>query len=1123
MNAIPVHSLFTEATKRIGQGERIALKGIHGSGWSFLYKEVAESSQKDLVIICKDAEEALYVLSDLDALQEEKVIYFPYSYVNAYDFEKTQSASQQQRIEALERIAHGTKRHIVVTYVEALFEKIPNTKAIEDNTFKIAVGEKLSIEFLEEFLFSYHFTRVDFVSEPGQFAVRGGIVDIFSFSSPAPYRAELFGEEVESIRTFDPVSQLSTSKHQRVVITPNITNENLAAGKICFLDVLPDDGTLVFCKDPNYLLQKTKQLFEKASAAYEKLSETVQSEPSVLFCTEEEVKDALIKKQIIEDANPVFTSETIEFSQQPQPSFNKNFDLLFKHLLENKQKGFTNYLFTDTEKQAERLKQILEDVSKTNNIVGNLFQTVHLSIHEGFVDLAHKITCFTDHQIFERYHKYKAPASFAKTGEALTLKELQSLSPGDYVVHIDHGIGRFAGLEKIKTGERLQEAVRLVYKDNDVVYVSITSLHRIAKYTGKEGAVPRLDKLGSTHWQTLKQKTKSRVKQVAYDLIKLYAQRKASKGYAFPPDNYLQHELEASFIYEDTPDQLKATQDVKRDMEKPYPMDRLVCGDVGFGKTEIAIRAAFKAACDGKQTAVLVPTTILAMQHAKTFSERLKDFPCRVDYINRFKSAKEQKESLQKIAEGKTEIIIGTHKLLGGSVKFKDLGLLIIDEEQKFGVGSKDKLKLLKQNVDTLTLTATPIPRTLQFSLMGARDLSVIATPPPNRFPVQTELHNFNEDLVRDALRFEVSRGGQAFFIHNKVQSINEVAGIIQRLLPETKVAVGHGQMEGDKLEKIMLDFVEGKTDILVSTTIVESGLDISNANTIIINDAQNFGLSDLHQMRGRVGRTNKRAFCYLLVPSLLTLTNDAKKRLRAITEFTELGSGFQIAMRDLDIRGAGDMLGAEQSGFINDMGFDTYMKILNEAVEELKEEKWYQEQVGEEEAKDAQTKSTFSKAFVKDTILETDFELLIPDTYIENISERLNTYKELDEAQTELELNIIGQNLTDRFGPMPKQVLNLMEAIKMRRMAMKLGFEKLLLKGGKMVAYFISKQDSEYYNTNIFKGILQYAQKNPKQCFLKEQGARFYISIQNVSTVQDVMRIFNEMENSIPTHANPK
>ena len=1110
--------VFTPVAEKVNQRKNLSVKGLCGSAWSFLYAQCAQAFEKNIVIICNNNEDALYVLNDLQALQDKKPLYLPYSYINAYDFEKTQTASQQQRIETLEKITSSDRKNLIVTYTEALFEKIPNKNSLSENTFKIAVKEKLSIEFLEEFLFSYHFNRVDFVAQPGEFAIRGGIIDVFSFSSNTPYRIELFGDEIESIRSFDPVTQLSITRYDGVVITPNITSEDLSDNKICFLDTLPDADTLLFIKDADYLLQKTEQLFDKAATAYEALTETVQQEPHKLFCKADELKDALQKKQTIEtNTNPLFADDTVEFNQQPQPSFNKNFELLFKHLLENKQKGYSNFLYTDTEKQAERLRQILSDVSNTSRVVENLFETIHLSIHEGFIDYTNKVACYTDHQIFERYHKYKAPQSFQKTGEALTLKELQSLNPGDYVVHIDHGIGRFAGLEKIKVGDKTQEAVKLVYKDNDAVYVSITSLHRIAKYTGKEGQVPRMDKLGSTHWQTLKQKTKTRVKQVAFDLIKLYAKRKASKGYAFAPDTYLQNELEASFIYEDTPDQEKTTADVKRDMEKPYPMDRLVCGDVGFGKTEIAIRAAFKAACDGKQTAILVPTTILALQHYKTFAERFKDFPVRVDYVNRFKSAKEQKETLKKLEEGKVDILVGTHKLLSNQIKFKDLGLLIIDEEQKFGVGSKDKLKLIKQNVDTLTLTATPIPRTLQFSLMGARDLSVIATPPPNRYPVQTELHNFNEELVRDALQFEITRGGQAFFIHNKVQSIQEVAGIIQRLLPEAKVAVGHGQMDGDKLEEVMLNFVEGRTDILVATTIVESGLDISNANTIIINDAQNFGLSDLHQMRGRVGRSNKKAFCYLLVPSLLTLTSDAKKRLKAITEFTDLGSGFQIAMRDLDIRGAGDMLGGEQSGFINDMGFDTYMKILNEAVEELKEENWYKEQNHETQLAETQVKTAFSKAFVKDTILETDFELLIPDKYIENITERLNTYKQLDEAQTEEELETLQKNLEDRFGPLPQQVLNLVEAIRMRRRAMYLGFEKLLLKSGKMLAYFISKQESEYYNSEAFKSILLYAQKNPTNCALKEQGARFYISIQNVKSVKDVMSIFTGIEKLMP------
>ncbi|MBS1647573.1 MAG: transcription-repair coupling factor [Bacteroidetes bacterium] len=1111
MNAAVTLS-FNSFFEKTNTKKPLSVKGLCGSAWSFLYAQSFASLNKNIVIVCSQAEDALYILNDLQAIQNKKVVYLPYSYAHAYDFEKTQTASQQQRIETLEKMTSTNNPVLVVTYVEALFEKIPQKNTLYENTFKIAVKEKLSIPFLEEFLFSYHFQRVDFVANPGQFAIRGGIIDVYSFSANMPYRMELFGDEVESIRCFDPVSQLSVARYDTIHITPNINNDAFSSKKMCFLDTIED--ALVFCSNTKYLLEKTDQLFEKANEAYQKLVEKISLNPASLFCNAEELTQAIKKQQLIETGpTPIFADDVVLFNQQPQPSFHKNFDLLFKHLLENKQQGIKNLLFTDTEKQAERLRQILSDVSKTNRVVENLFETVHLGIHEGFIDYQNKIACYTDHQIFERYHKYKSPQSFQKTNEALTLKDIQNLNPGDYIVHIDHGIGRFAGLEKIRVGDKIQEAIKLVYKDNDSVYVSITSLRRIAKYTGKEGQVPRIDKLGSAHWQTLKQKTKTKVKQVAFDLIKLYAQRKAAKGYAFAPDTYLQHELEASFIYEDTPDQEKATADVKKDMQKPYPMDRLVCGDVGFGKTEVAIRAAFKAACDGKQSAVLVPTTILALQHYKTFSERFNELPCKVDFINRFKTTKEQKETLQKLAEGKIDIIVGTHKLLSNQIKFKDLGLLIIDEEQKFGVGSKDKLKLLKQNVDTLTLTATPIPRTLQFSLMGARDLSIIATPPPNRHPVQTELHPFNEELVRDALRFEIERGGQAFFIHNKVQSIKEVAGIIQRLLPEAKVAVGHGQMKGDELENIMLDFIEGKTDILVATTIVESGLDISNANTIIINEAQNFGLSDLHQMRGRVGRSNKKAFCYLLVPSLLILTADAKKRLKAITEFTDLGSGFQIAMRDLDIRGAGDMLGGEQSGFINDMGFDTYMKILNEAVEELKEESWYQEQNKEHTLLDSEAKTTFSKVFVKETVLETDFELLIPDTYIENITERLNTYKTLDEVQTEEELQEVQNQLQDRFGVLPQQVLHLLEAMRMRKRAMHLGFEKVVLKNGKMLAYFISNSNSEYYNSDAFKSILLYAQKNPNQCLLKEQGTRFYINIQQINSVADVMHVFSSIE----------
>ena len=751
---------------------------------------------------------------------------------------------------------------------------------------------------------------------------------------------------------------------------------------------------------------------------------------------------------------------------------------------------------------------------KEHRTYETLIDYLPLNIHEGFIDEDLKVAIYTDHQIFERYHRFKLKELKHKTAESFTLKELLTLNPGDYVTHIDHGIGRFAGLQKLNINGKEQESVKLLFRDNDILYVSIHSLHRISKFSGKDGQVPRIDKLGSTSWATLKQKTKRNVKALAYDLIKLYAERKAKPGHPYPQDNYLQHELEASFIYEDTPDQLKVTQDVKRDMEKPHPMDRLVCGDVGFGKTEIAIRAAFKAVCDSKQVAVLVPTTILAYQHYKTFKDRLKDLPCNVDYINRFRSAKETKDIIQKLAEGRIDIIIGTHKLVSKDIKFKDIGLLIIDEEQKFGVGVKDKLKTFKTNLDTLTLTATPIPRTLQFSLMGARDLSAISTPPPNRYPVQTELFNFNEEVIRDAVSYELNRGGQVFFVHNKVQNIMDIAGIIQRLVPDARIAIGHGQMDGDKLEDVMLGFMEGDYDVLVATTIIESGLDISNANTIIINDAQNFGLSDLHQMRGRVGRSNKKAFCYLLAPSQLLLTTEARKRLKAIVDFSDLGSGFQIAMRDLDIRGAGNLLGGEQSGFINDMGFDTYMKILNEAVEELKEEDWYKDTVGESAEK--QDASIFSRQFVKETVVDTDLQLLIPEGYVDSLTERLLQYRELDNITKEEDLTTFEKNLRDRFGPLPPEAIELINVVRMRWKAMRLGFEKLTLKNKKMLAYFLNKQESDYFSSPMFQAALMFAQKHPQRCVIKEQNKKLYLTIEDVESVQQSTEVLNQIENLI-------
>jgi transcription-repair coupling factor (superfamily II helicase) len=1105
---------FSDKIPAVSDQKKYFLDGIKGSALAFYSGSLFSKISKSQLIICNDREQAIYVYNDLQSIiDESKVFYFPASYKKPYEEERTANANIQERSEILNHISKTRSPYVIVTFPEALFEKVVTQQTLQKNTFEVKVKEKLSIEFISEFLQSFDFELQDFVHEPGQFAIRGGIIDVFSFASDFPHRIELFGDEVESIRTFDAESQLSEKKFDSIQIVPNLNSAASSSEKQNFAQYLGVNNC-IFIEDGALLESKLNTQFSRAEEIYLSLNSTVQKEPADLYCTGTELLNDLNNNCWFEFGNNVLHKDLIiTFQQSPQPTFNKNFDMLLASLLENKQKGFSNYLFTDSQKQAERLQQIFDDISKEKHLPEKLMEPIFMGVHEGFVDFEQKIAVYTDHQIFERYHKYRTKNSGHKKGEALTLKELYGLNPGDFVVHIDHGIGRYAGLEKIDVSGKPQEAVKLIYKDNDVLYVNIHSLHRIAKYTGKEGQAPRIDKIGSTVWQTLKQKTKRRVKELAFDLIKLYAQRKTLQGFRFNKDTYLQHELEASFIYEDTPDQLKATNDVKKDMEKPNPMDRLVCGDVGFGKTEVAIRAAFKAVNDSKQVAILVPTTILALQHYKTFSDRLQDFPCNIEYINRFKTAKEQKAIFEKLASGHIDILIGTHRIASKEVKFKDLGLLIIDEEQKFGVAVKEKLKTIKTNVDTLTLTATPIPRTLQFSLLGARDLSVISTPPPNRYPVQTELHSFDEEFIRDAITYEIKRGGQVFFIHNQVQSIQEVAGIIQRLVPEARICVGHGQMPGDKLEDVMLNFIEARYDILIATTIIESGLDIPNANTIIINNAQNFGLSDLHQMRGRVGRSNKKSFCYLISPSMLTLTSDARKRLKAITEFSDLGSGFQISMRDLDIRGAGDLLGGEQSGFINDMGFETYMKILSEAIDELKDEEWYKEQGIEETDGKQHSLATFSKTFVKETQIDTDFEWLIPDYYISNITERLNLYRDLDNLSKELDLMKFEDNLKDRFGPLPKQVTELTSAMRMRWQAMRIGFEKLILKNGKMIGYFLSKPDSEYYNSPMFKAVLNYAQQNPSQCFLKEQNNKFYISISNIKSVGDVIGTFNYIE----------
>jgi transcription-repair coupling factor (superfamily II helicase) len=1113
-----LEEIFSPTLSGINLNQNQWFKGLNGSSLSFIMRAIFLQEEKSCVVIASDKEKAAYLLNDLDALfTNEKVLFFPETYKQPYQIEKTTNANIQERAEVLNLLSKENFNGIVVTYPQALSEKVALKQQLHKNTLQIRKGEKLSIDFISEFLISYNFERVDFVFEPGQFSIRGGIVDIYSFANEFPYRIELFGNDVEAIKTFDPSSQLSTANFDFVTVIPNINSSIFKEDKALLLNYFSSEQTLLFWDDVQYALDVFDKKMESAQKAFNThQGEITQVTPEKLFASSFELKQKIHTFTNIEyGITASLASDNKVFNQKPQPTFNKNFDLLIANLKENKTKGYENYFLTDNTKQADRLISIFNDLLvKEHRTYDTLIDYLPLNIHEGFIDEDLKVAIYTDHQIFERYHRFKLKELKYKTAESFTLKELLTLNPGDYVTHIDHGIGRFAGLQKLDINGKEQESVKLLFRDNDILYVSIHSLHRISKFSGKDGQVPRIDKLGSTSWASLKQKTKRNVKALAYDLIKLYAERKAKPGHPYPQDNYLQHELEASFIYEDTPDQLKVTQDVKRDMEKPHPMDRLVCGDVGFGKTEIAIRAAFKAVCDSKQVAVLVPTTILAYQHYKTFKDRLKDLPCNVDYINRFRSAKETKDIIQKLAEGRIDVIIGTHKLVSKDIKFKDIGLLIIDEEQKFGVGVKDKLKTFKTNLDTLTLTATPIPRTLQFSLMGARDLSAISTPPPNRYPVQTELFNFNEEVIRDAVSYELNRGGQVFFVHNKVQNIMDIAGIIQRLVPDARIAIGHGQMDGDKLEDVMLGFMEGDYDVLVATTIIESGLDISNANTIIINDAQNFGLSDLHQMRGRVGRSNKKAFCYLLAPSQLLLTTEARKRLKAIVDFSDLGSGFQIAMRDLDIRGAGNLLGGEQSGFINDMGFDTYMKILNEAVEELKEEDWYKDTVGE--SAETQDTSIFSRQFVKETVVDTDLQLLIPEGYVDSLTERLLQYRELDNITKEEDLTTFEKNLRDRFGPLPPEAIELINVVRMRWKAMRLGFEKLTLKNKKMLAYFLNKQESDYFSSPMFQAALMFAQKHPHRCVIKEQNKKLYLTIEDVESVQQSTEVLNQIENLI-------
>lgn len=1074
----------------------INIKGLIGSSLSFVLTDAFKTAKQPFLLIFNDKEEAAYHLNDLEQMIGEKdVLFYPGSYRRPYQIEETDNANVLLRAEVLNRINSRKKPAVIVTYPDALFEKVVTRRELDKNTLKIKIEDSLSLDFLNEVLFEYKFKRVDFVTEPGEFSVRGGIVDVFSFSNDEPYRLEFFGDEVESIRTFDVETQLSLEKLNKITIIPNVENKFLDESRESFLQYIASN-TLIFNSDIDILLDRLDSFFEKATEAFSKLSTEIKhAEPKALFVDSTLFKKELEAFSLIIGGNPSQKSiqEEIQFNTRPQPSFNKKFDLLIESLNEQEKAGFTNYIFCSTEQQAQRFHDIFDEVGKKVH-----YKTVVYSLFQGFIDVDLKITCFTDHQIFERYHKFHVKNGYSKK-QAITLKELTRLDIGDYVTHMDHGVGKFGGLQKIDVEGKKQEAIKLVYGERDILYVSIHSLHKISKFTGKDGTPPKIYKLGSGAWKKVKEKAKSRVKKIAFDLIQVYAKRRSEKGFQYAPDGYLQHELEASFIYEDTPDQSKATEDIKRDMESERPMDRLICGDVGFGKTEVAIRAAFKAVANGKQVAVLVPTTILAFQHSRTFSERLKDMPVTVDYLNRFRTAKEKKETLEKLADGKVDIIIGTHQLVNKNVRFKDLGLLIVDEEQKFGVAVKDKLKSIKENVDVLTLTATPIPRTLQFSLMAARDLSVINTAPPNRYPIQSDVIRFSEETIRDAVSYEIQRGGQVFFIHNRVENIKEVAGLLQRLVPDAKIGIGHGQMDGKKLESLMLAFINGEFDVLVSTTIIESGLDVSNANTIFINNANNFGLSDLHQMRGRVGRSNKKAFCYFITPPYEVMTSDARKRIEALEQFTELGSGFNIAMKDLEIRGAGDILGGEQSGFINDIGFDAYQKILAEAVDELKENEFkdlYQEIDGHE----------YEKVFVKETQIDADFELLFPDDYINNITERLNLYTALNQITDEDGLKKFEVDLIDRFGELPIEAEDLLNSVRIKWIANAIGLEKIVMKQGKMIGYFIADQQSAFYQSANFTSVLQFVQAHPKLCKIKEKqtrnGLRLLLVFENIRSI---------------------
>lgn len=1091
---------------------RIRLLGMMGAQECFVLTGSYQLSPRHHLFIATDKEEAAYVQNNLTGLFDKKPIRFlPDSFKRPRNFEILDNTNVLQRTETINKItSSGSKGEIVVTYPEALFEKVVAPEVLEGTRIEFEVNEKMDVATIRDILVDCGFSREEFVYEPGQFSVRGGIIDIFSYGNEYPYRVELFDEDVESIRTFDPFTQLSIRNISKVSIIPNINTKFQQEQKVSIFGVLPEN-TVVWVKDFQVLLDSLAICFERAEQFAKTLTILDESELAALFrdrafIRPNEIIQDIERHHIIgltDKVQPIVFDTSIVYSAQPQPSFNKNFALLIDTLNAQHKAGIKNHLFTDNPKQIERFYAIFEDLGAEIDL-----HPIPQALHQGFIDNDLNVACFTDHQIFDRFHRYKLRRGFTKD-KAINLKLLRELQPGDFITHMDHGVGRFSGLEKIDINGHIQESVRVIYKNNDILYVSINSLHKIAKYSGKEGHVPKLNKLGSEAWKTLKSRTKKKVKDIAGELIKLYAKRRASKGHAFPEDGYLQNELEASFIYEDTPDQLKTTNEVKEDMSKPYPMDRLICGDVGFGKTEIAIRAAFKAVSDGKQVAILVPTTILALQHYRTISERLKDFGIHIDYVNRFRTAAQKKVIFAKLKSGEIEIIIGTHALLNKAVGFKDLGLLVIDEEQKFGVAAKEKLRNIKVNVDTLTLTATPIPRTLQFSLMAARDLSIIRTAPPNRQPIHTEVRIFNEELIKEAIYYEVQRGGQVFFVHNRVKTLPDITAMIRRMCPDVDIGTAHGQMDPKQLERTLLDFIDGKFDVLVCTNIIETGLDIPNANTMLINNSNQFGMSDLHQLRGRVGRSNKKAFCYLFSPPMSTLTSDARKRLRTLEEFSDLGSGFNIAMRDLDIRGAGNLLGGEQSGFISEIGYETYQRILEEAIQELKENE-FKDVFEEDLKKDPQ--------YVRDVQVDTDVEMLIPDDYISNIQERLSLYTELDKIESEEKVIEFEQKLRDRFGPVPKEVKSLFDGLRLRWISKRLGFERIILKNRKLRCYFVENPQSLYYESPIFKAVMTFISTQGHSLgFGIKQSNRYLLLVKDgVKSMKAAETLLEELENNL-------